>query len=353
MAITNYGGVIHSIRVPDRAGAMANVALGFASLDQYLSDFTRQPWPLPGGSGNTYFGAIVGRYANRIAGASFSLSGRHYELPANQGPNCMHGGEGAWSMKVWVAEPEEGPDYVALRLTYTDPAGANGFPGKIDAEVTYALDDDGLRIEYAARTDEETVLNLTNHTYFNLAGEGAGSVYEQLLRIDADRFTPLDDNLIPTGEFAQVEGTPFDFRQSKPIGADLRRADLPRGEQLALAHGYDHNWVPNGAGLRLVAEAEDPGSGRVLRVRTDQPGLQFYTANFLVGDLVGPAGRAYRQGDAFALETQHYPDSPHHLGDPEWPSVVLEPGSEFRSTTVYEFSTRPVARGRNRARWLP
>jgi aldose 1-epimerase len=196
-----------------------------------------------------------------------------------------------------------------------------------------------LQINYKATTTAPTVVNFTNHTYFNLAGEGSGDIYGQLLKVNADTFTPTDANLIPTGEFASVSGTPFDFRHFKPIGRDIRNASDPQGEQLVLAHGYDHNWVINGTGYRLASVAEDPGNGIVLSTFSDQPGLQVYTGNFLVGDLVGTSGHTYRQGDAFTLETQHYPDTPHHIGDQQWPSVVLRPGETFTSQTAYQFST--------------
>jgi aldose 1-epimerase len=348
--ITNYGGVVQSIWVPDRHGKVANVALGFSKLDDYVNDFTKQPWPAPGGSGNAYFGAIIGRYANRIADAEFSLNGTDYPLgsgppcPAsptpNNGPNLLHGGPNSYNTQVWKAGTSSSSDEVSLTLTYTDPDCKNGFPGTVQNQVIYSLTkDSGLKIEYRAMTDKPTVVNFTNHSYFNLAGEGSGTVYDQLLQLNANTFTPVDQNLIPTGVFASVAGTPFDFRHLKPIGQDIRRADMPQGDQLTIAHGYDHNWVLNGSGFRLVSTAEDPVSGRVLKTYTTEPGVQFYTGNFLVGDLVGSSRRTYRQGDGFTLETQHYPDSPHHQNDPNWPSVVLNPGQVFTSTTEYAFST--------------
>ncbi len=340
--ITNYGGVVQSIWVPDRRGHVKNVALGFSKLSDYVNDFENQPWPAAGGSGDTYFGAIIGRYANRIANHSFMLNGHTYTLVGNNGTNninTLHGGPNAYNTKVWDATPQTGSHSVSLRLTYTDPAGYNGFPGAVTNVVTYTLtQDNALRIHYDATTTAPTVVNFTNHTYFNLAGEGSGDVYHQLLKINADKFNPVDANLIPTG-FASVEGTPFDFEQFKPIGRDIRDASAPEGDQLVIAHGYDHNWVLNGSGMKLAAVAVDPSSGRELWTYTTEPGVQLYTGNFLVGDLVGTSGHTYRQTDAFTLETQHYPDSPHHIGEPNWPSVVLNPGQTFTSTTVYKFGT--------------
>ena len=328
--ITNYGGIVRSILVPDRAGRVENVALGFTRLADYVENSAR---PAPGGSGTTYFGATIGRYANRIANGNFTLDGRTYRLPKNNGPNTLHGGPDAFNTRVWDATTKKRQDFVALELASTDHDDHNGFPGTVETEVTYQLTrDNALRIDYRATTDEPTVINLTNHTYFNLAGEGSGGIYDHLLKINASGYTPTDENLIPTGGISPVRGTPFDFRTMKPIGRDIRDDD----EQLVRAHGYDHNFVLDGSGMRLVSVVEDPESGRVLLTYTDQPGVQFYTGNFLVGDLVGTGGGTYRQGDGFTLETQHFPDSPNH---PNFPSTLLEPGEEFTSTTVYGFST--------------
>jgi aldose 1-epimerase len=258
-----------------------------------------------------------------------------YHLPQNNGTNTLHGGPNSWNTKVWAATPFTAPRNVGLKLTYTDPAGTNGFPGTVSATVTYTLtDDDALRIDYLATTDAPTVINLTNHTYFNLAGEGSGDVFNQKLMINADNYTPINANLIPTGQIAPVAGTPFDFRTAKPIGQDIGDGN----EQLVLAHGFDHNFVlsRSGAGLALAARAEDPASGRVLTTWTTEPGVQFYSGNFLVGDLVGTSGHTYRQSDGFTLETQHFPDSPN---EPSFPSTVLNPGTPFKSTTIYQFST--------------
>jgi aldose 1-epimerase len=340
--ITNYGGVVQSIWVPDRTGAVKDVALGFPKLSDYVNDFQNQPWPAAGGSGDTYFGGIIGRYANRIANHSFTLNGTFYQLVGNNGPNnvnTLHGGPDAYNTKVWAATPEKLAGAVALKLTYTDPSGYNGFPGAVTTEVTYTLTSgNALRIAYRATTTAPTVINYTNHTYFNLAGEGSGTVYDQKLAINSNVFQPTNSVQIPTG-FASVAGTPFDFRVMKPIGRDIGDASAPQGNQLVVAHGYDHNWVLRGSGFRLAAVAQDPGDGIVLWTYTNQPGVQLYTGNFLVGDLVGTSGHAYRQGDAFTLETQHYPDTPHHIGDPKWPSVVLNPGQVFNSATTYKFTT--------------
>jgi aldose 1-epimerase len=340
--ISNYGGVVQSIWVPDRSGALKDVALGFPTLSDYVNDFENQPWPAAGGSGDTFFGAIIGRYANRIANHSFTLNGTTYQLVGNNGPNnvnTLHGGPDAFNTKVWTATPETLSNAVALKLVYTDPSGTNGFPGTVTTTVTYTLTQaNALGITTQATTDAPTVVNYCNHTYFNLAGEASGDIYNQKLAINSNTFQPTDSTLIPTG-FASVAGTPFDFRAMKPIGRDINKASLPHGDQLTTAHGYDHNWVLRGSGNRLVAVAQDPGDGIVLSTFTTEPGLQVYTGNFLVGDLVGTSGHTYRQSDAFTLETQHFPDTPHHIGDPQWPSVVLNPGQVFNSSTTYKFST--------------
>jgi aldose 1-epimerase len=343
--VTNYGAVVQSIWAPDGHGRLANVALGFSNLSDYVNDFQNQPWPAAGGSGDTYFGAIIGRYANRIARAKFTLNGTTYGLGGgpdscgttaipNNGPNLLHGGPDSYNTKIWTATTQHSADSVGLQLTYTDPDCYNGFPGTVQNTVTYTLNNKNeLGIHYGATTDKPTVVNFTNHTYFNLAGEGSGDVFKQLLRINADGFTPVNANLIPTGQIAPVRGTPFDFRHLKPIGRDIRDYNA----QLQIAHGYDFNWVLNGSGLREVAFAEDPASGRTLTTFTDQPGVQFYTGNFLVGDLVGTSGHAYRQSDGFTLETQHYPDSPNQSS---FPSSVLNPGQTFSSTTIYKFGVK-------------
>ncbi|MGZ4299418.1 MAG: aldose epimerase family protein [Solirubrobacteraceae bacterium] len=367
--ITNFGGVVQSIWVPDKRGGTKNVALGFATLSDYVNDFfqghTGVPWPAPGGSGNAFFGAIIGRYANRIANASFDLQGHHYTLDANNGPNTLHGGFLGWNTAVWSAATSTGPGSASLELTNTfkdgegcdrtatppgTPCTGTGFPADVQATVVYTLTSDNqLKIIYTAINSSQTldtVINLTNHTYFNLGGEASGTVEKQLLQINADKYTPVNANLIPQSPFfVNVAGMAFDFRHLHAIGDNLRNTNLPDGytppagqlKQLQIAHGYDHNWVLNGSGYRLVSTALDPKTGIVLRTFTDQPGVQFYSSNFQVGDLIGTSGNVYRQTQAFTLETQHYPDSPHHIGDPAWPSVVLAHGGTFNSTTSYAF----------------
>jgi aldose 1-epimerase len=363
--ITNYGGVVQSIWVPDRWGRSTNVALGFSSLSDYVNDFTQghtgTPWPAPGGSGDTFFGAIIGRYANRIADASFDLQGHHYTLDANNGVNTLHGGFLGWNTVVWSAATSTGHGSASLELTHTFPAGegcdrtgatpcsGTGFPADVQATVLYTLTrDNQLKITYTAinsSSTDDTVINLTNHSYFNLGGEASGTVEKQLLQINADDYTPVNTNLIPEPPFfVPVAGTAFDFRHLHAIGDNIRNTNLPDGftapagqlKQLQIAHGYDHNWVLNGSGYRLVSTALDPKSGIFLRTFTDQPGVQFYSSNFLVGDLIGTSGNTYRQTQGFTLETQHYPDSPHHQGDPAWPSVVLTHGGTFSSVTSYQ-----------------
>ncbi|MDQ6673415.1 MAG: galactose mutarotase [Chloroflexota bacterium] len=325
--LLTYGGIIQSIEVPDRRGQPLNVALGYATLDEYAA-------------GNTYFGAIVGRYANRIAGGRFTLEGVTYELPTNNGPNSLHGGVRGLDQHIWHAVASQEPNGVALHLTYTSPDGDQGYPGALAVEVTYTLGGaSDLRLDYRAVTDRPTIINLTNHSYFNLGGEGSGDVEDHLLTIHADRYTPVDATLIPTGAVEAVAGTPLDFATPRPIGARIRVGF----EQLALAQGYDHNFVlnrPNRSDRELIlaATAIHPPTGRVLEVLTTEPAVQFYSGNFLTGSRVGTSARLYRQGDGFTLETQHYPDSPNHA---DFPSTVLRPGEVFTSTTVFRFSSVP------------
>lgn len=310
-----YGGTITGIRVPDRQGQIANVVLGFASLDGYLGS---QP----------YFGVITGRYANRIAGGRFTLDGVEYTLAVNNGRNALHGGLRGFDKQLWTPTVVE--NGVALR--YVSPAGEEGYPGTLDVAVTYRLtDESALEIEYQATTDAPTVINLTNHTYFNLAGEGSGGIHDHVLMLDAQAYTPVDDTQIPTGEIASVAGTPFDFRQAKRVGADLRGSDV----QLVRGSGYDHNFVLSGDLSRQSGRLYEPGSGRVMEMYTSEPGVQLYTGNFLTGTLVGASGKTYRQSDGLCLETQHFPDSPNQ---PSFPSTVLRPGEAYRSKTIYRFT---------------
>jgi len=318
----NYGGIIVSLRVPDRAGHLGDVVLGYDSLDGYLK-------------ATPYFGAIVGRYGNRIAKGAFTLEGRTYKLVTNNGPNHLHGGTRGFDKVVWKADPFDGPSGVGVVLTYTSPDGEEGYPGTLNARVTYTLTDrDELSFEYFATTDKATPINLTQHSYFNLAGEGTRDVLDHQLTIDADRYTPVDATLIPTGELASVAGTPFDFRKATAIGARIEEKD----EQIMRGGGYDHNFVLNrkGPGLARVIRLAEPTSGRVIDVSTTEPGVQFYSGNFLDGSITGKSGHVYRRRYGLCLETQHYPDSPNH---PAFPSTILRPGAEYRSKTVLAFST--------------
>jgi aldose 1-epimerase len=329
--VMNYGAVVTSIDVPDRRGRAGDVVLGFPSLNDYVNDDLH-----PGKQGTTYFGATVGRYANRIANGRFSLAGVSYQLPINNEPNTLHGGVLGFNTKLWQATRSLSARGATLALSYTSPDGEEGFPGALTVTVTFIVTPrNELRIGYHATTSKPTVLNLTNHSYFNLAGEGSGTVEAQRLAINSSSYTPVNANLIPTGAISPVAGTPLDFRRPTPLGARLR-SDFP---QMLIAHGYDFNWVLNRShpGVTLAARAEDPRSGRVLTAYTDEPGVQVYTGNFLNGSLTGPSGRAYRQSDAFTLETQHFPDSPNQ---PSFPTTTLLPGQQFNSTTVYRFSVR-------------
>jgi aldose 1-epimerase len=316
--ITNYGGIVTSLKTPDRSGVYDDVVLGFDSIDGYLKE-------------HPYFGALIGRYGNRIAKGRFTLNGVQYKLAQNNGENSLHGGIKGFDKRVWTAREVSGSEPV-LELTYVSKDGEEGYPGTLTTRVTYTLTDNNeLKIDYLATTDKDTVLNLTNHSYFNLAGDG--QVLDHEISIAADRFTPVDAGLIPTGELKSVEGTPFDFRKSTPIGARINSND----EQITRGKGYDHNFVLNGeaGSLRQAARVKEAKTGRVMEVLTTEPGVQFYTGNFLDGSLTGKGGKVYAHRTGFCLETQHFPDSPNQ---PKFPSTVLKPGAEYRSTTVYRFS---------------
>jgi aldose 1-epimerase len=332
--VITYGGIIQSLEAPDANGDVDNVVLGFSDLDGYVEN--NNPGP--------YFGALIGRYGNRIAGGTFELDGETYQLPLNNGPNTLHGGPKGFDTKVWDATDVSDGDTAALELELVSPDGDMGFPGELTTTVTYSLDADSrLSVHYEATTDAPTVVNLTNHTYWNLEGEGSGSIYDHELQLDASHYTPVDKTLIPTGELAPVEGTPFDFREPTAIGERIREDD----QQLLYGQGYDHNWAldreDNGARegsdsedpLEEAAVLRDPDSGRTLTIETTEPGIQFYSGNFLVGTLVGTGGHIYRQGDGLALETQHFPDSPNQ---PDFPSTRLDPGETYDSTTVFDLS---------------
>jgi aldose 1-epimerase len=326
LRVITLGASIQSLTVPDRDGKAADVVLGYASLAGYLA----KP---------QYFGATVGRFANRIAGGRFSLDGHSYQLAKNDGPNSLHGGMKGFDKALWtVQELQSGPAaHVTFKLV--SPDGDEGYPGTLTVTATYALGErNEVSIEYRATTDKPTIVNISNHAYFNLAGEGSSDgVMRHLLTLNAPEFTPVDATLIPTGEIRQVSGTDFDFRTPKPIGRDIRDG---REQQLVYGKGYDHNWVVSrqvASEPRLVAHVEDPASGRALDILSDQPGIQFYSGNFLDGTTVGKSGRTYRQGDAFVLEPQQFPDTPNH---PSFGSVRLQPGTEYRNRILYRFSAR-------------
>jgi aldose 1-epimerase len=319
--ITSYGGVVVSLKAPDRNGKSADVVLGFDDLNGYVANFN--------GPSTAFFGAIIGRYGNRIGHGSFTLDGKKYSLPLNNGENTLHGGPHGFNNVVWKAKPITN----GVELTYLSKDGEAGYPGNLSALVRYTLVKGDLRIEYSATTDKDTVVNLTNHSYFNLAGQGDILSYQ--LTLHASRFTPVDAGLIPTGELKSVEGTPFDFRKATPIGTRINADD----EQLHRGRGYDHNWVLDSGGGKLTKAAElyDAGSGRVLKVLTDQPGIQFYSGNFLDGSIKGKGGTPDELHAALCLETQHFPDSPNH---PDFPTTELKAGARYHTITVYSFSTR-------------
>ena len=324
--ITNYGGTVVSVKVPDNKGKLDDIVLGFDKLSGYLQD------------GDPYFGALIGRYGNRIAGGKFTLDGASYTLAVNNGPNSLHGGKKGFDKVVWTASSvaPSADGAVGVELSYQSKDGEEGYPGSLYVKVAYTLtSDNSLKIDYTATTDKATVVNLTNHSYFNLNGAGNGDVLDQVVQINADRMTPVDSNLIPTGELKSVAGTPFDFRTPTPIGARINQDE----EQIKFGGGYDHNFVlnstPGTPTLALAARVVAPKTGRVLEVLTTQPGVQFYTGNFLDGKVKGKGGKVYNKRYAFCLETQHYPDSPNH---PDFPTTTLKPGETLHETTIYRFS---------------
>ena len=321
--ITNYGGIVVSLKVPDRNGAMGDVVLGFSDFEHYLKN-------------DPYFGAIIGRYANRIAKGHFKLGGVEYKLAVNNGENHLHGGIKGFDKVVWTARELTTKAGPAVVLTYLSKDGEEGYPGNLSVRVTYTLThENDLRIDYSATTDKNTVVNLTHHSYFNLLGEGNGDILNHRVRINANRFLPTDAGSIPTGELRRVVGTPFDFLNFMPIG---KRINLDY-EQLKLGNGYDHTWVINGRPgvLRMAAAAFEPFSGRLLEVWTTEPGVQFYTGNFLNGTLSGKAGKPYPRRSGFCFETQHYPDAPNQ---PAFPTTTLRRGATYRSTTIYKFRNK-------------
>ncbi len=321
VSITNYGGIVTDLTAPDRSGTFADVVLGFDDLAGYLA-------------GHPYFGAIVGRYGNRIAKGAFVIDGRRYSLATNNKGNHLHGGRAGFDKALWRAIPRS--NSAQLELTHTSGDGDEGYPGRLEVAVTYTLSDaNELRIDYHATTDKPTHVNLTNHSYFNLSGFDGGNILGHRVFINADRFTPVNSRLIPTGELRRVGGTPMDFRRPTSIGARIEDQD----EQLVFGCGFDHNWVldkKEGA-LDLAARVEEPASGRVLEVLTTEPGVQFYTANFLDGSVVGKEGVAFGRRSAFCLETQHFPDSPNKV---DFPTTLLRPDEVYETTTVYRFSAR-------------
>jgi aldose 1-epimerase len=322
-ALTNYGATVTSLYVPDRNGNFDDVVLGFTSLDGYVKD-------------NPYFGCIVGRYGNRIGKGKFTLDGVEYKLATNNGENHLHGGMKGFNKVAWSAEPVKQDSAVGVKFSYLSKDGEEGYPGNLSCAVTYWLTSNNeLKIQYHATTDKATPVNLTHHGYFNLAGQGTGDILNHQMEIFADRFTPVDRGLITTGELRSVEGTPMDFRQPHAIGERIGNDD----EQLKFGLGYDHNWVLNSSNgsLALAARVHEPTTGRVMEVWTTEPGLQFYSGNFLDGTLTGKDGRVYQHRHGLCLETQHFPDSPNK---PDFPSTILQPGETYNTETVYRFLTK-------------
>jgi len=321
--ITNYGGILVSLKVPDRNGKFDDVVLGFNDLDTYLK-------------GHPYFGALIGRYGNRIAKGRFTLNGVEYKLAVNNGENTLHGGIKGFDKVVWTGKEMKTKAGPAVVLTYLSKDGEEGYPGNLNVRVVYTLTNNNeLKIEYSATTDKDTVTNLTHHSYFNLAGEGNGDILSHLVTINGSRFLPTDAGSIPTGELRKVAGTPFDFLTAHAIGERINQDE----EQLKLGNGYDHNWIINGRSgtLRLAATAYESTSGRTMQVWTTEPGMQFYSGNFLDGTLTGKSGKIYQRRTGFCFETQHYPDSPNH---PAFPTTMLKKGATYKSTTIYRFGSK-------------
>ena len=316
VSLMDYGAAVVNLLVPDRTGKLDDVVLGFESVAPYFTQ-------------TAYFGATIGRYGNRIANGSFKLGDHTYQLPKNNGPNSLHGGLNGFDKQLWKVEHKES-NPPSIRFSRVSPDGEEGYPGKLSVNVTFTLTEKNqLRISYQATTDKPTIINLTNHTYFNFAGAGNRTILDHIVTLHANAFTPVDSTLIPTGKIQKVAGTPWDFQTAKPIGKDIKAVG---GDPV----GYDHNYVLEG-GASCAAEVYDPASGRLMKVVTDQPGIQFYTGNFLDGTLTGKGGKVYPQYGGFCLETQHYPDSPNH---PNFPSTLLKPGQVYKTTTVYAFSTK-------------
>ena len=319
--ITNYGGILVSLKVPDRNGKFDDVVLGFNDLDTYLK-------------GHPYFGALIGRYGNRIAKGRFTLNGVEYKLAVNNGENTLHGGLKGFDKVVWTGKEMKTKAGPAVVLTYLSKDGEEGYPGNLNVRVVYTLTNNNeIKLDYSATTDKDTVINLTEHSYFNLAGEGNGDILNTLVTINGNRFLPTDAGSIPTGEFRNVKGTPFDFLTPHAIGERINQDE----EQLKLGNGYDHTWIINGQSgtLRLAATAYETTSGRMMQVWTTEPGVQFYTGNFLDGTLTGKSGKIYQRRFGFCFETQHYPDSPNH---PAFPTTTLKKGATYNSTTIYRFA---------------
>ena len=322
--ITNYGAIVVGLKMPDRSGNLGEVVFGYDNLDDYVKN-------------NPYFGAIVGRYGNRIGKGKFTLEGVEYSLPINDGENSLHGGLKGFDKVAWQAEEVNSSEGPAVKLTYSSKDGEEGYPGNLTAVVTYTLThENALKIDYEATTDKATILNLTNHSYFNLDTSPDSDILDHEIMINADKFTPIDKGLIPTGELRDVAGTPMDFRKPTSIGRDINMDD----EQLQFGHGYDHNWVLNDYDrtLRLAVTLYEKSSGRVMEVHTTEPGMQFYSGNFLDGKITGKEGRVYKYRSALCLEADHFPDSPNK---PHFPSVMLRPGEVYNQTTIYKFSTKP------------